>query len=389
MLLLTVLVGFPQISETIYSPILPDLAEAMRASNNMVQLTFGIYFLGFALGVFTWGRLSDSIGRRPAMLWGILVYAIGCIGCYLSGSVYWLLASRFVQAFGASTGSVVTQTVLRESMDGPKRLAAFSVISAALAFSPALGPLIGGWMDQLFGYQAVFLVLIGMSAFLLVYVYRSLPETRAAAAVKISLSSVAWRLVRDKRVWAFGLLIGVTNGILFSYYAEAPFVFMEFFRLAPGTYGFLGIVVALASMFGAMLSRKLSNRYAAERIVLLGAAITVVGAALLLGSAYAADSSSMLSMASVIAALFVLLAGIGLMIPGCLSLALAAYGDVLGTAGAIFGLGYYLIVSLVTTGMSRVHNGTLLAMPVYFLLLAAIMLVVCISLQLKPVRPRA
>ncbi|YBZ91607.1 MFS transporter [Paenibacillus sp. AK002] len=73
------------------------------------------------------------------------------MGCYLSASVEWLWVSRFIQAFGASTGSVVTQTILRETVDGAKRHAVFAQISAVLAFTPAIGPLIGGWVDQSLG----------------------------------------------------------------------------------------------------------------------------------------------------------------------------------------------------------------------------------------------
>lgn len=95
LLLFIVLVGFPQISETIYTPSLPDIAHHLGAGNNVNQLTLSIYFLGFAFGVYCWGRLSDSIGRRPAMLWGILVYGLGSLGCYLSGrpNGYWSAGS--------------------------------------------------------------------------------------------------------------------------------------------------------------------------------------------------------------------------------------------------------------------------------------------------------
>ncbi len=64
--------AFPQISETIYSPSLPDISHALNTSNSAVQLTLSIYFIGFAIGVFCWGWLSDFIGRRPAMLGGLI-----------------------------------------------------------------------------------------------------------------------------------------------------------------------------------------------------------------------------------------------------------------------------------------------------------------------------
>ncbi|MDF2661751.1 MAG: Bcr/CflA family efflux transporter [Paenibacillus sp.] len=384
--LLIVLVGFPQISETIYTPSLPDIARTLQASGNTIQLTLSIYFLGFALGVFCWGRLSDSIGRRPALLWGIFVYGAGSLGCYLSNSAEWLLVSRFVQAFGASTGSVVTQTILRESIDGARRHAVFAQISAALAFTPAVGPLIGGWVDQSLGFRAVFFTLVAMSVAVFAYTWASLPETRVSPPSNIRVAAVARRLASDKKVWAFGFLIGAANGILFSYYAEAPFIFIEFFQMKPGMFGFLGIFVALSSILGAMLSKKLLTRLTAENIIVLGTAVTTVGAGCLTGLALYGIGPTVLFLALTVACLFILLLGIGMAIPGCLSLALVRYGDVLGTAGAIFGLGYYIVVSLITSGMSYLHDGSLVTMPVYFLAVAVLMVLVSRSVAGRTAR---
>lgn len=374
--LVIILIGFPQISETIYTPSLPDIAESLQASGNTIQLTLSIYFLGFAVGVLCWGRLSDTMGRRPAMLWGIFVYGVGSLGCFLSASPEWLLACRFIQAFGASAGSVVTQTILRESIDGAKRHAVFAQISAALAFTPAIGPLIGGWVDQAFGFRAVLLTLVAMSAAIFVYTFVALPETRIAVRVKTDIFAVAKRMMADRRIWSFGFLIGTTNGILFSYYAEAPFIFIDYFGLSSGEYGFLGIVVAVASIIGAMLSRRLLGRVQPGKIIVIGTLVTTIGAAGLTGLALLDLKATATHFILIVAFLFLLLLGIGMAIPNCLSLALVRYGDVLGTAGAIFGLGYYAVVSLITSGMSYWHNGSLWTMPVYFLVLSAGMVVV-------------
>lgn len=379
--LFIVLVGFPQISETIYTPSLPDITEQLHTSGNRIQLTLSIYFLGFAAGVFCWGRLSDFIGRRPSLLWGIAVYGIGSMGCYVSSSVEWLLVSRFIQAFGASTGSVVTQTILRESIPDDKRHGMFAQISAALAFTPAVGPLLGGWMDQWLGFRAVFMTLIVMSAAIYAYTWTSLPETRDAASMtKTSTLTVARRMLADGRIWAFGFLIGATNGILFSYYAEAPFIFIDFFGLKSGWFGLLGIGVALSSVMGAMLSKKLLSRLAAETIIVWGCLTTAAGASLLVALAFIGLQSNVVSMAGILVCLFILLLGVGLAIPNCLSLALVQYKDVVGTAGAVFGLGYYLLVSLITSGMSYLHNDSLLTMPLYFLSLAIVMVLVSMVL---------
>ncbi|PFK37399.1 Bcr/CflA family drug resistance efflux transporter [Bacillus cereus] len=371
--LMIILVAFPQISETIYTPSLPDISKVLHVSNNATQLTLSIYFAGFALGVFCWGWLSDIIGRRSAMISGIVTYGVGSLLCYLANSIEFLLISRFIQAFGASTGSVITQTILRESVDGHKRHVMFAQISAVIAFTPAIGPLIGGWMDQIFGFRSVFLTLVVMGIGILVCVLIKLPETRTnITTTRIDVFSVIKRMIRDPKVMTCGVLIGGTNGILFSYYAEAPFIFIEYFKLSPGVFGFLGIVVAFASVIGAQISKRLLLIYKPEKIIQIGCIVMTGGAAILSIVACTGTSANMILF---LVAIFVLLLGIGIALPNCLSLALVNFKDVIGTAGALFSLGYYIIVTITIWGMSQLHTGSLLVMPVYFLLLVVIMTV--------------
>ncbi|AIQ77111.1 multidrug effflux MFS transporter [Paenibacillus odorifer] len=368
LLLMIVLVAFPQISETIYTPSLPDIAVALGSTNSSVQLTLSIYFIGFALGVFSWGWLSDFIGRRSSMLAGVLVYGMGSLMCFYSESIHLLLVSRFIQAFGAATGSIITQTILRESVSGNKRHVMFAQISAVIAFTPAVGPLIGGWVDQAFGFRAVFFTLVMMSVLLFMYAFWKLPETTdVSMRKKVAILPIVKKMLALPRVLVFGLLIGGINGILFSYYAEAPFIFIEHFQISPGVYGFLGIIVALASIVGAMISKRLLTLYAPEKIIHIGCIVMAGGALLLTIASSLVSLPDMIVIVCILITLFVLLMGAGIALPNCLSLALVQFQDVVGTAGAIFSLGYYLLVSLATWGMSALHNGSLLTMPIYFL----------------------
>ncbi|MGX7264640.1 multidrug effflux MFS transporter [Enterococcus crotali] len=374
LLLLIVLVGFPQISETIFTPSLPDIAYDFQVSMAMVQLTLSIYFLAFALGVFFWGWLSDFIGRRKAMLFGLLFYGVGSFLCFRSPTIEVLLLARFVQAFGASTGSVVTQTILRESYSGNQRHALFAQISAALAFTPAIGPLIGGIVDQSWGFRAVFFVLVLMSILIFCYAFLRLPETLVAnERVSIKLVPIIKRLLSNPKVLTYGFLIGAMNGVLFSYYAEAPFIFIEQFHLSTAMYGFLGMGVASASILGSLLSKRLLTVYQPEKIILIGIGTMLVGALFLLLASAVTVFPNEVQFWLILLGLFILLTGMGMSLPNCLSLALVDFQDVVGTAGAIFSLGYYLLVSLFTFGMSKFHNGTLLAMPLYFLVIGSAM----------------
>lgn len=87
LLIIILLVGFPQISESIFTPILPALSSAFNIHDSVAQLTMSIYFVAFAVGVLFWGILSDTIGRRPAMLLGILCYLIGNIGLFFESDI--------------------------------------------------------------------------------------------------------------------------------------------------------------------------------------------------------------------------------------------------------------------------------------------------------------
>jgi len=382
LLLLIVLVGFPQISETIFSPSLPSIAEVLNTSMSEAQLTMSVYFIAFAFGVFFFGRLSDKIGRRKAMLYGLFLYFVGNVLCLVANEMAVLLVARFIQAFGASVGSVVTQTILRESFTGVVRHKLFAQISAALAFTPALGPLIGGFTDYYFGFKAVFLVLVAMSIIVFCYASLRLPETALATYDMKPILPIVKRMLTNPRLWRYGVLIGGINGVLFSYYTEAPFIFTQYFTLTSAVYGYLGIIVALASIAGAMLSKRLVSHTKPEKIIVRGLVIMFIGT---LCATAVHFLPTVLQMPTMIMSVFIILFGTGTALPNCLSLALIDFQDVIGTASALFSLGYYLLVSATIFGMSLFHNGTVLAMPLYFLALGIVMLLISLPLLHKQV----
>ncbi|AKP64092.1 multidrug effflux MFS transporter [Levilactobacillus koreensis] len=374
--LIIVLVGFPQISESIFTPVLPQLQRVFAVSANRVQLTMSTYFVAFAIGVLIWGQLADKWGRRPAMLAGIAVYLLGNCGLYLSGSFLPFLGWRLVQAFGASAGSVVTQTIMRESFSGITGAKIFARTSAAMALAPALGPLIGGLVQTYFGYRSVFATLVTMAVAVGLYALSCLPETRPAqiATPHVNQRKLVGRLLTDPVVWGYGILIGGINGILFSYYAEAPFIFMTHFGYSAVHYGWLGLVLASASLLGAVIVNAALNFWSPERVAVAGLIMSVVAGGGLLAAAVFQSALAM------IGGIFLTFLGLNITLPNALNRALVGYEAVMGSASGWFSLGYYLLVSAVTYGMSLVHNGSIATLPVYMLVISAVMLAVYVRL---------
>ncbi len=375
--LLIALVGFPQISETIYTPALPKVAQGLLASAYSVELTLAIYFLGFALGVLIWGTVSDWCGRRKSMLVGLIVYGIGTIGCANVTNVEALLAWRFLQAFGASVGSVITQTMLRDAYDGAERTKLFAILSGALAFSPAIGPLLGGFISEFLGWRANFWVLTLLAIILGSWSLFCLPETRPKAIKCLSTQHFCLLLidmVKSRILWGHVFLISATNGILFGFYQEAPFVFIDQLGLQPIFYGLFGILIAAATIFAAWLSYRLTSRFSAQFIIQLGAGCVFLGG-LLFTSIVILGIFDLkpLGMSIAISTLFLIFLGIGLIIPTSLSHALKPYQMAAGTAGSIFGGCYYCLIAAFTGMMSVLHNGTALPLPIYMTLLGLVL----------------
>jgi len=375
--LLIALVVFPQISETIYTPALPAVAKGLSAHVHWVEATLAIYFLGFAVGVALFGAASDWIGRRKTMLIGLAVYLFSCLACSLSGSVEALLFWRFTQAFGASVGSVITQTIVRDLYEGMQRGRIFSVISGALAFSPALGPLLGGYLSELAGWRANFWALLAIGLFLFVWCCYSLPETRPPQAARPDceeFKTLMRRMFSSRKLLGHILIVGASNGILFSFYEEAPFVFVSQLGLRPGLYGLFGLLIAFGTIVSARMTFLLSGKYAAETIIRLGCGIACIGGLSLTWLQYL----GLFTLASVpftlcLCSLFVIFFGIGMVIPISLSQALRDYQDMAGTAGSLFGAAYYLFIAAATWGMSALHNGTNWPLPVYLTALCFIL----------------
>ncbi|HEC8330358.1 TPA: multidrug effflux MFS transporter [Providencia rettgeri] len=358
------LMMFPQIVETIYSPALTDIASAFSVNAEQASQTLSLYFFAFALGVVFWGRTCDTVGRRPTILAGLLVYGIASIGALLISQFYLLLLLRMLAAFGAAVGSIGTQTAMRDSYQGHELARVFSVMGVALAISPALGMLSGAGLVSLGGYRGVFIGLAILAVVLLLWSIYRLPETRPENVIKVPFVETFLRMITDKEIMRNVILIAFFNINLFSYYQLAPFSF-EQLMLTQQQFGLTGILLALGVGLGSMINRHLlAKKHTSEQLVKLSSVISFVSGCLVF--------ALMDSVWFVLPVIGVVI-GYGIAIPNILAHALNRYSDRKGTAGAILGLLYYigLAIGLVVAGWSQ-HLGLVLTISSVVLVLASL-----------------
>ncbi|KIF58627.1 MFS transporter [Pseudomonas fluorescens] len=335
LMLAIALLMFPQIAQTLFSPALGDIGRAFDVGPQAAAQTLSVYFLAFALGVVTWGRVCDRIGRRPSMLAGLAIYVFACVLGLSVRSFNGLLMAQALAAFGAAVGSVVTQTLLRDRFRGSELAQVFSLVGMALAASPAIGLFSGASLVQGFGYRGVLAALLLLASALWLWSWRVLPETRAPQLTSISLFATMGDMLRDPGIWRSALWIATFNVALFSYYSLGPFLF-ERLGLSSSAFGYSGVMLALASGFGAWLNKCLLRIGCSPLQLIRLAAVTGLlgGICVWLLQAH---------IWFVLPMLLVVLA-FGMAIPNILGAALSNYTDRLGTAGALLGLFYYLLI---------------------------------------------
>ncbi|MBK5415392.1 MFS transporter [Pseudomonas sp. TH31] len=335
LMLAVALLMFPQMAQTLYSPALSDIGHVFAVSPQMAAQTMSVYFLAFACGVVVWGRVCDRIGRRPSILAGLTLYVLASGFALSVSSMRGLLMTQALAAFGAAVGSVVTQTLLRDRYQGLELAQVFSVVGIALAASPAIGLFFGGSLVQGFGYRGVLAGLLILSLTLLLWSALILPETRPQNITVPPLFDTLRRMLQDVSIWRAALLVAMFNVALFSYYSLGPFLFQRL-GLGAELFGYSGVILALGSGLGAWLNKGLLKRgLGGKELVALAAVVMLVGGVsvwLLQGRGW-----------FVLPMLLVVLA-FGMAIPNILGAALTNYGDCLGTAGALFGLFYYLMI---------------------------------------------
>lgn len=346
------LMMFPQIVETIYSPALTDIASAFNVNAEQASQTLSLYFFAFALGVVFWGRMCDTIGRRPTILAGLLIYAIASIGSLFITHFYLLLLMRMLSAFGAAVGSIGTQTAMRDSYQGHELAKVFSIMGVALAISPALGMLAGAILVNYGGYQAVFIGLAILAIGLLLWSCYRLSETRPENVIHHPFLSTLLTMVRDQEILRNVILIAFFNINLFSYYQLAPFHF-EQLMLSQQQFGLTGILLAIGVGIGSTINRHLlAKKWTPEKLVKLSSLISLVSGCIVY---------ILIHSAWFILPVMGIVIGYGIAIPNILAHALNRYADRKGTAGAILGLFYYigLAIGLMIAGWSQHLGGVL------------------------------
>src|SRR4029079_16697488 len=160
-----------------YVPALPTIAADLGATTAATQMTLMTFFIGFGLSQIIYGPVSDMVGRKAPLYFGLALYIVGGIGCALSPSIDALIFFRLVQGVGAASVMVIPRAIIRDLHTGIEATRLMSLVMLVLSVSPILAPLAGSGLIILFGWRAVFVVATLVALVSVLLVTFSLPET--------------------------------------------------------------------------------------------------------------------------------------------------------------------------------------------------------------------
>ena len=266
-----------------YLPALPAIGQSLGAEVGAVQWSLTAFFLALGVGQLLYGPVSDMLGRKPPLYFGLGLFTLASVGCALATDIDTLVALRFVQGLGAAAGMAIPRAVVRDLHTGTEAARLMSLLMLVFSVSPILAPLAGSALIAVTGWRGVFWAVALAATAGLALVFTTLSETRPASErVQSSLASALHAyglLLRDRHYLGLVFIGGCAMSGFFVYLASSPFVLINHYGLTPTQYSLAFSVNAVAFIGASQLTGALGERFGLVRVV--KAAASASGAVML------------------------------------------------------------------------------------------------------------
>ena len=230
------------LSIDMYLPALPVISAQFGVPAGSAQMTLSTYILGFALGQLLYGPMADSLGRKPVILGGTLVFAGAAVACALAQTIDHLIFMRFLHGLAAAAASVVINALMRDIYPKEEFSRMMSFVMLVTTIAPLVAPMAGGAVLVWFSWHAIFWILalaaLLASAMIFFFIDETLPaEHRQKFHIRTTIGNFA-SLFRHKRVLSYMLASGFSFAGMFSFLSAGPFVYIELNHVSPQHFGY-------------------------------------------------------------------------------------------------------------------------------------------------------
>ncbi|EIX9029778.1 purine nucleoside transporter PunC [Klebsiella aerogenes] len=208
-----------------YLPAFAAIQQDLNTSAASVSASLSLFLAGFALGQLFWGPLSDRYGRKPILLAGLAIFAVGCLGMLWVRDATLMLVLRFVQAIGVCAAAVTWQAMVTDYYPAQRTNRIFATIMPLVGLSPALAPLLGSWLLVHLEWQAIFATLFAITLLLMLPAFRLKAVVKPAGETQQKLTFMA--LLRSREYSGNVLIYAACSASFFAWLTGSPFILHE------------------------------------------------------------------------------------------------------------------------------------------------------------------
>ena len=277
-LTLILLASISALTMNIFLPSLPNIASELNSSTSILGLSVGIYLASSAVLQLIIGPFSDQFGRRPLILWSLIIFCISTLATVFVTNTAQFLILRIFQAISASC-MVLARAIVRDTTESIEKAGSkIAYVTMGMALVPMVGPAIGGLLDYQYGWEASFWLLFILGLVILIISFFDVGETLSDHNQSfLEQISTYPSLLRSKRFWGYCLSSAFVSGAFFSYLGGAPFVGNEVFGLEPKDLGFWFGAPAIGYVLGNFLSGRFSTKIGLDKMIFLGVTTALFG----------------------------------------------------------------------------------------------------------------
>lgn len=283
---MVIAIGVFEASTNIFLPSLPSIQAFFGAQPSHVQLTVSLYLLGFALLGLIGGPLSDSIGRRPVLLFGLTLFLIGSALCYFHAdrSLPILIAARFLQGLGAGLSTILIMVVIKDLYNEVQCARILSIMGMMIAIAPMIAPMVGGAIADFYAWQTNFLIML-VAATIVFFMYLRDGKESSHKRTPFHISKILHRyrdLLKNKKSLQYCCVSMFVYGALFAWLVHAPFYFELTYNITGFSYAAFAAIGPITYIFGSFLNYIFLPRFGMTTLIRAGLYTAMAGAFFLL-----------------------------------------------------------------------------------------------------------
>jgi Bcr/CflA subfamily drug resistance transporter len=248
-----------------YLPAFAAIQQDLQTDASAVSASLSLFLAGFAFAQLMWGPLSDHFGRKPVLLAGLSLFAVGCIGMLWVESATALLVLRFVQAVGVCSAAVSWQALVTDYYPANRANRIFATIMPLVGLSPALAPLLGSWILVHFDWQAIFATLFAITLVLMIPTLRLKPRTQHHPQTEDN--KVSFMSLLRNRVYSGNVLIyAACSASFFAWLTGSPFILNDM-GYSPAAIGLSYVPQTIAFLIGGYGCRSALQKWQGKQML--------------------------------------------------------------------------------------------------------------------------